>query len=206
MLRQLWRTFWFLLHFSAWLMAVTEKPQPSPSAGQSLILPCWMFPHPSDELAQSVELHYCLSLCLPLSPQPKALCCAEPDRTALSRPGLLPGFLTSTPVPALAGALPWTSACLARAFTAQLALSHPVPPSNQPEYCFNLMALPQGPLFLTNNWISVSMIHCSILPLLCSLPSTRWDPVDICTRWINPRFSIPKYQFNMLQTIGTFIM
>lgn len=89
-------------------------------------------------------------------------------------------------VPVLAGALPWTSAPLARTLAASLALSHhPVPLSSWPASCFNLnspLPWPSAAALPDHQLDKCFLIQCSVLPLLCSPPSTRWDPMDICNQ------------------------
>lgn len=48
--------------------------------------------------------------------------------------------------------------------------------------------------------LNISIIQRSAFPLLYSPPSTGWEPMDICTGYIKPRFPTCTYQFDPPQT------
>lgn len=130
---------------------------------------------------------------LHLSCHPKAQCCATSGREALPRPGHPPGFLTPILVPVLAGALPWTSASLARTLTASLALSHhPVPLSSWPASCFNLNSPPPWPSAtpLPDHQLD-KCFHDPVLFCLCCAPLPPLDgtPWTSVTSQVKSRFT-----------------
>lgn len=170
-----------LIHGSYW-----KTPTFSLSC-QSLTLPCWMFPHPSNEqVAQTLN---CTTASLCACPFFPGLLLPNPKHCAMQ-------YLTGQPFPGL-------GFCLAswQALQCLLLLEHC--PELQPPWqghwqpswpsatilflpatgqstVSTQIALSQGPLLLTINWISVSMIHCSVLPLLCSclpLDGIPWTSV-----------------------------
>lgn len=131
-----------------------------------------------------------------------------PSRAALSRPGLLPDFLTCA----------WCLLSLEHCPELQPPWQGDQQPSWPSATILFLSAIGQSPISTrmvlptsplpqlppplpdTNECFhfAACTFTPAVLPLLCSPPSTRWEPRDIYASKIKPRFTTHKHQLELL--------